>query len=187
MPHRPGPEPHVNPTQRARLFFALWPDAGVRVRLAEARDVLHAIHGGCAMQADSLHLTLAFLGDVELSLLPGLRGLARECSREPFTLALDRVGCWRHNHIAWAGASHTPEPLSRLVTGLTVGLTRMGVHPDGRPYTPHVTLLRNAECQKENPALKPIEWVARDFVLVRSTLRADGARYEEVGRWPLPG
>jgi len=73
-------------------------------------------------------------------------------------------------------------------------LKALGIDFDKRPYKPHITLLRKADCRKatdsesgnkKNPALEPIRWPARDFVLVKSSLRPDGARYEELGRWPL--
>jgi 2'-5' RNA ligase len=81
-----------------------------------------------------------------------------------------------------------------LVRALESGLGKRGIPFDKRPYKPHITLLRNGDCHKtfnpgeapnENPALKPVRWLARDYVLVKSSLRPDGARYEELGRWPL--
>jgi 2'-5' RNA ligase len=123
-----------------------------------------------------------------------------------FELSLDREACWRHNHIAHLGASQPPAALFDLVGRLSVNLKAAGIAFDARPFAPHVTLVRKADCARhlargkdgneagnevgneagnENPASGPIRWSARDFVLVRSSLRAEGARYEQLGRWPL--
>ena len=172
---------------RARVFFALWPDPGLRRALVRARDALHGNLSGRSMREDSLHLTLVFIGDISESRLSELTALAAALRVEAFDFRLDQAACWRHNRIGHLAASQIPEAMLALVQGLEQGLDRLELPYDQRPYRPHVTLVRNADCKNRNPALEPITWEARDFVLVRSTLRADGARYEELGRWPLLG
>jgi 2'-5' RNA ligase len=104
-----------------------------------------------------------------------------------FELLFDHTDCWRHNHVAHLGASQSPPALLQLVGQLEAGLDAAGIPFDRRPYVPHITLLRKADCNPkiENPAVAPIRWLARDFVLVRSSLRSGGALYEQMGRWPL--
>jgi 2'-5' RNA ligase len=58
---------------------------------------------------------------------------------------------------------------------------------DTRPFNPHVTLVRKAECAPLPDSTPIIDWQVEDFVLVRSTLAPDGSRYETIGRWPLAG
>lgn len=175
---------------RSRVFFALWPDAEVRRRLhALARD-LHTRLGGRLSRADSLHLTLLFVGEVEDDRLATLQGAAGRVEGRAFEMVLDQVSCWRHNRIAHAGPSSAPVPLLQLVDALGKALREAEIPCDARPFQAHVTLLRKADCMqfpaaKENPALPPILWSARDFVLVRSSLRPEGARYEQLTGWPL--
>lgn len=45
-----------------RLFFALWPDAATGDALSRTGKLLHQHWGGRLMRADTLHITLAFLG-----------------------------------------------------------------------------------------------------------------------------
>ena len=143
------------------------------------------------MRPDSLHLTLVFIGQVEEVRIADLKAMAGKLQPQSFETVFDRQECWRHNHIGHLGASETPPNLRALVMALETGLKAIGIGFDKRPYKPHITLLRKANCQKAgptengNPALAPILWPARDFVLVKSSLRPDGARYEELGRWPL--
>lgn len=142
------------------------------------------------MRPDTLHLTLVFIGQVAQERLPGLLEIAADVRVASFVLDFDLEACWRHNRIAHLGASRPPEALFALVRQLEGGLEAGGLAFDRRPYVPHVTLIRNAGCGvdrsgKENPAPEPVSWPVRDFVLVRSSLRPEGARYEQIGAWPL--
>lgn len=169
------------------MFFALWPAPAVRGKLDQAGRKLRVACGGRQMRANNLHLTLVFLGNVELSRLEALRAVAGEVRAAPFGLTLTRLGWWKHNRVAWAAPDVTPEPLAELVAQLQDGLRRAGFAFDDRPaYVPHVTLLRNARCEIEEwPPFGPLEWAAGEFVLVRSVTREEGATYEAIGRWTL--
>lgn len=170
-----------------RLFFALWPDAGVRRALDQAGSKLHAICDGRRMRAPNVHLTLVFLGNVALARLDELRALAGCVSGSPFSIKLDHLGWWRHNRVAWAAPQETPEALLGLVSRLQERLRNAGFVFDDRPvFAPHVTLLRNARCAGlEMPSLMPLEWAADAFVLVKSATTDAGAAYEVIGRWGL--
>ena len=180
---------------KSRVFFALWPDARVRERLAaEARNLQRRL-GGRATRPDTLHLTLLFIGDVDDSRLAGLIRAAERVESPGFVMCLDHAHCWRHNHIAYRGIRHPPAQLTDLVRLLAEQVERVGVGFDAKPFKPHVTLVRKADCdgfddsgnvETESPASDSVFWSARDFVLVKSSLRPDGARYEQLGRWPLP-
>lgn len=171
----------------ARLFFALWPDAGVRRVLDQAGSRLHAICGGRRMRAPNVHLTLVFLGSVALARLDELRAVAGRVSGASFSMTLDHLGWWRHNRVAWAAPQETPQALQGLVAQLQEGLRNAGFAFDDRPvFAPHITLLRNARCNGlEMPPLMPLEWAAGEFVLVKSATTDAGAAYEIIGRWGL--
>lgn len=172
------------PTTKLRLFFALWPDEGVRARLTDAAARLQALCGGRATRPESVHVTLAFLGYVEAERLPMIEALAAQIRGEPFCLVLDRFDYWRHNRIAWAGASATPPPLARLTADLREALRGCGIALDDRSYVPHATLVRDAVCPAI-PVADPIEWQVDEFVLVRSIPGRGGSRYQVVDRWKL--
>jgi 2'-5' RNA ligase len=173
--------------ERMRVFFALWPDAAVRDSLDAAAGKLHELRGGRRTHPDTLHLTLVFIGEIALDRLPELLTAAAGIAVPKFDVLLDRSDCWRHNRVAHLGASQSPPALLELVGQLESRLSAAAIPFDRRPYVPHITLLRKADCNPriENPALAPIRWPARDFVLVRSSLRSGGALYEQIGRWPL--
>lgn len=83
---------------RARVFFALWPDALTRDLLGQAaRQMQRALHGQ-RTRDDSIHLTLAFIGNVSVQRLPEL-AVPPLKDLKPFTLSLDRCGCWPRSQI----------------------------------------------------------------------------------------
>jgi 2'-5' RNA ligase len=168
-----------------RVFFALWPEQPVRQALLAAQRDFHAQVGGRCMRADTLHLTLLFIGEIKATQLPALIEAAGRVKTPPFQIEFDRLACWRHNHIAHLTCSQAPPALLALVGQIENEVVAMEVAFDRRNYHPHVTLIRQADCQKGNPASPVVNWQARDFVLLRSALGPEGAHYEQLGRWPL--
>ena len=168
-----------------RLFFALWPDAA-------AGDALHNLArraqqhcGGRVMARDSLHLTLAFLGDVAAECLAAAVLAANEVRSPGFELHLDRLGYWRHNKVAWAGCDSLPPALAGLAGSLAGSLRQQGFAIEERPFAPHVTLLRKAGSVFDEPAWSGVGWPVREFTLVESRLSSTGSRYAILQRWPL--
>jgi 2'-5' RNA ligase len=181
----------------ARVFLALWPTDEVRKRLAEEGNRLHGLLSGRVSRPDTLHLTLVFIGDLKRTRLPELCEQLRAVSSSNFQLELDLADCWRHNRIAYLMPSKPPSVLFELVTVLENTLDTLAIPFDRRPYKPHVTLLRKADCQKGNPAsgrvstspewrdLAAMTWAAKDFVLVESVPAINGAHYQILEQFPL--
>jgi 2'-5' RNA ligase len=184
-PAEPGlTEPRLAKPDTLRLFFALWPDDVTRAALNRTGKWLHQHWGGRRMRADTLHITLAFLGSTPVEQLDPLIACADTIQAGAFELILDQTGYWRHNRIGWLGASQTPPQHFELVDMLNAALQAAGFPVDARPHVPHVTLLRNT-ADGELPACVPVRWPVSDFVLVASRTEADGAHYEVIRRWPL--
>jgi 2'-5' RNA ligase len=166
-----------------RLFFALWPDAAVRRGLIQIRADLPRQHGRKPHPED-LHLTLAFLGEID----SGRRGCAEAAAEriraEPFLLRLDRVGYWARPRILWCGASECPESLLEVLAALNHGLLGCGFAPERRPFVPHLTLARKAPRIEAFDLDPPLDWPVADFVLVGSRL-GERPSYQVLRRWAL--
>lgn len=174
--------------QRLRVFFALWPPPGVAGALHRVAETIRAQAGGRAMARDTLHQTLAFIGEVPAGRVAQLRELAAGLSDCPAaTLTLDHLGYWRHNHIVWAAPTDPPPQLSRLAERLGQALEPAGFPVERRPFQPHLTLLRKVRTPPQLPDLPPLAWPVSEFVLAASDLGPEGARYRFLGRWPLAG
>jgi 2'-5' RNA ligase len=173
--------------ERRRVFFALWPDKAALERVDQIGKQLHAMGGGRRMRREGLHITLAFIGEVPAERIDILRQVAEQVVAPAFALRLDRLDCWRHKRIAWAGCSAPPLQLLTLVGQLFERLAGAGLPLEGGDYTAHVTLLRNVHCARCSPLpeFEPIDWAVSEFVLAESTLSPEGARYAVIGRWRL--
>jgi 2'-5' RNA ligase len=166
--------------RKRRVFFAVWPDSATASSLDQLGRLAHAQCAGRRMRRDTLHMTLAFIGEVPEARIEVLRQTAARLREAPFSLQIDRLDCWRHNRIVWAGCRQTPPPLSRLAGQLAA---ESGV-AEAREFAAHVTLLREAQCQPL-PGFAPIVWPVSEFVLVESKLSNKGAHYDIIDRWPL--
>lgn len=152
-------------------------------RLAEIAGEAAGRFGGRATRRDTIHLTLAFLGDVPESRLAELTEVAAGVRSAAFDLNLDRLGYWQHNHLLWAGGE-TPIALAELQAALSKALAGNGFRVDGagRNFVPHVTLVRKLPptCRlvpaQEMP-MPALPWSCQRFFLVRSRLSSSGSEY----------
>lgn len=166
-----------------RLFFALWPDPGIRSALLRARD--GGIQGARPTHPHDLHLTLVFVGDVAPETLPCIEAAGDDVVVSAFDLALRRVETWPRQRLLVAAPDETPQALFNLVSQLQQNLLPCGIEPEPRRYRPHVTLARRAA--RLDPAPLAVHWSAREFVLARSGVagRGHGGGYQVLRRWAL--
>lgn len=138
------------------------------------------------MRRETLHLTLAFIGGIAPERLAQLEDIAAAIGLPPFDLLFDRLQCLPRKRIAWASAGTLPAGLPELAANLKARLKTAGFRTEERPFSAHVTLLRNANCPAGTPDDSlHIEWPVRYFVLVESELKPEGASYRIIGSWPL--
>lgn len=171
-----------------RLFFALWPSADIRARIATATAVLSAHHsGGRRLNPARYHLTLKFLGDdVTLAVETSALNAAARIEAPPFSLRLDQAGSFRNRDIPiWLDPSEIPAELVYLDQVLRRAL---GERPRGQKlsFAPHLTVMREAKIPLPTVSIEPIEWRVDGFVLIRSVLRPK-ATYEILQSYPLRG
>ncbi|RPI47467.1 MAG: RNA 2',3'-cyclic phosphodiesterase [Betaproteobacteria bacterium] len=168
-----------------RLFFALWPDAGVREMLARWAEACNASVRGRATRTENLHATLAFLGEIAPQKLASLCTLGAEIQGSAFELTFDRLEYWPHNRIVYAGCSQAPAALGVLAEDLRARLGDDGYAVDSRPYVAHVTLVRDARRAPKGVLVEPVLWQVRDIALVESA-REDGTLvYRPIRRFTL--
>lgn len=168
-----------------RLFFALWPSAGLQENLFRLGGALLGPRRGRRVAAENLHLTLAFLGSVAPERRACYESAADQLRATPFTLTFSRSGCFRRNGILWAGPAVVPAALLELVADLNRGLAVCGFDPERRHYRAHLTLVRNVRRCPDDATFDPIDWKVDSFALIASHSQSDGARYEVLRRWSL--
>lgn len=168
----------------ARLFFALWPDAGVRDAILAVRQGFNA-EAARPLHPDDLHLTLAFLGSQPPDKLPCIESVGAAVRATAPVICLDRLGGWAGPRVSWLGAPSSPA-LTALVDQLWQGVARCGLSREPRAFCPHVTLHRKIRAIPERRLSAPIVWHPSSFVLAESVPAAGaGPRYRVRRRWPF--
>ena len=171
-----------------RLFFALWPDQAVRNEIRAITERFPRAHGRL-VPAQNVHITLAFLGQVEDQVCKALRTGAATIHTGPFDLTLEQLGWWKRSRILWLGTHSVPAELEQLVRALKSMLKSLGLgHSiDDRDFVPHVTLMRDVRKPDLSQPVTPIYWKVDRFVLVESVTEPSGPTYRLVDQWKLPG
>ena len=168
----------------ARLFFALQPSSDDLDRLARALpDDLDA---GRVIPRENLHVTLAFLGDVDTELEAAAREAAAGVQAPPVTLSFTALAHWSGSRTRVLVPEAIPAEAQTLRGELARRLRERGVPFDARIWRPHLTVARKARPAEEVP-VEPLLFRFREFVLVHSRTDPAGARYVAIGRWRLQG
>jgi 2'-5' RNA ligase len=158
---------HGMPAGTLRLFTALWPDDASRAAIERWQGQWEWPRRAGIVEADRLHLTLHFLGDIEASLVPSLTKALR-IPFEPFQLELGHAAVWP-NGVAVLEPHSKPAQLLALHERIAVALAALSIPLDARPYRPHITLARRAFGARPPPQSPGLQWRAESgFVLVRS-------------------
>jgi 2'-5' RNA ligase len=168
---------------KQRIFFALWPDLAAREALAALSAQTARRCGGRSVPAGNLHLTLAFLGDVDTARVEDARRAAATVRARPFDLVLDRLGSFRRARVAWAGCQAPDSALLQLAAALAQALRNEAFVLEARPFSPHLTLVRDLRDALRDDAMIPVGWRAQSLALVESDRRSGG--YRTLEQWPL--
>jgi 2'-5' RNA ligase len=172
-----------------RLFFALWPDAATRARIANAAVTLRLTGEARRVPAENYHLTLAFVGEVATSQLAVLQQIGRAQRATGCTINFDACEHWQETQAVVAAARQIPAALIELWTRLRqdlaahqAALNPSRQHPSLRA---HVTLARKVAQAPVLQAMSPFYWSVQSFSLVRSDTSGAHSVYTVVDTWPL--
>ena len=150
MPNSELPTDSTNPVaaEPRRLFIALWLDAGLQGKLhalggellgnCSMRCSTSAIPGvvtgsrGRRIPQENLHITLAFLGSVDVEHQACLERVASTIQTPAFTLTLDQAGFWPRKGILWAGGT-PPDRAARAGARAPSGTGRLRVRTGYAP------------------------------------------------------
>lgn len=171
-----------------RLFFALWPDAGTAAQLMDWARAAQVLCGGRMMRPETLHMTLAFLGETPSDAARRLAHEARGWSVSLGPLVLRDFGRFKGPRIVWAGpaaAGGRVAWLDALYDGLWSRLEQCGWGRPAGVFRPHVSLLRNAGPGDTRLLSAPaVAWPATRCVLVASRPQKGVAHYDVLASLP---
>ncbi len=175
------------PTQR--VFFALWPDDAARQQIMDCfRQSVFASKPGRLVTAENLHLTLHYMGQLELPVIAQLQQAAAQIEQPVFSLRLDQFGSFPSAGVLWLGCTHMPEALIHLHQTLANELLAVGIEPEQRAFQPHITLMRrykNSVTTEASQFEQPLSWTVSRFALLESVSSKQGVYYRPLAVYPL--
>jgi RNA 2',3'-cyclic 3'-phosphodiesterase len=124
-----------------RLFVAIDIPEEIKAALTQFTRELPAARW---VPADQLHLTLRFIGDAGPQAFTAIKDALSVIQFHPFQLALHGTGHFppgTHPRVLWVGVKEDPQ-LRQLYQDLELALLEVGIPPEERPFSPHLTLAR---------------------------------------------
>lgn len=186
--------------ETVRSFIAIDIGDEMRERLDELQRKLKKVHANVRwVKLKSVHLTLAFLGDVPPEKIDPLKAALDHTCRgiRCFELKVTGTGTFGrsgHPRVIWAGIGENPDLLT-LQKKISDSLLAVEVDIDRKPFFPHLTLGRVKAVDRHIPSLlKKLEnYAVTDFgsisasgvELMKSDLTPRGADYAVLHSSPL--
>lgn len=174
-----------------RLFVAIRPPQHIRTQLM---SLMGGINGARWQSEDQLHLTLRFIGEVERHVADDLATALTSVHHPGFEIALSGIGSFGRRGqpgALWAGVTPHDE-LKPLHKKIDQACQRAGLPPEGRAYSPHITLARLKRGAgpvdhfiEASGGLSSEPFRVDSFCLYESQLTPEGAVYEAVERYAL--
>jgi 2'-5' RNA ligase len=187
--------------QRVRTFIAV--EMSEEVRAAAARVIRRLARCEANLkwvEPENMHLTLKFLGEVDTLEIPEVcRAVAEAVTEVPsFSFDLAGVGAFpkiERPRTVWLGVTSGAEGLIELHKRIEKGLKKLGYPPEGRKFSPHLTLGRArragpglAELSKLLPTLadeKAGTTVVDEVTVFSSELTREGPIYQALSHAEL--
>ena len=190
--------------EQARCFVALELPPEVKLALAGANEMLQRDVKAPVkwVDADSIHLTLKFLGNVPMGRLEELQSALRKACAETTAVRLQLAspGAFPrvdNPRVIWVGLKGDCEELGLLAERIEAAMAELGFPREARRFSPHLTLGRVREGATNDArhsitsalrSAEPVQAAAFEIAevsLMRSHLSPNGARYTCLGRVAL--
>ncbi len=181
-----------------RLFVAIDLNENVIERISSVQEKLRSGDFDLKLvEADNLHLTLKFLGEVDQKQNAHIEKLVSEAVKEfqGFTLSFHGIGYFgseRYMRVIWAGVKEGGEQFVKLAQSLDMKLSF--IRKDEHEPSPHLTIARvrsgrNSEIlAREISSLRDVkigEVHVKEIKLKHSLLTPQGPIYSDVKVFPL--
>jgi 2'-5' RNA ligase len=174
-----------------RLFTGLELPRTVGQTLSQLRG---GLPGARWIDPENYHITLRFIGDVDDALAREIAFMLGQVKRPPFELRLDGLTSFggRKPRAVVASVPAVP-PLVELQAEQERLMQRVGLPPEGRKFTPHVTVARLRESSSRQVAdylaarglFRTEDFDVSRFVLFSSRASVGGGPYIVEAAYPL--
>lgn len=174
-----------------RLFIGLEIPREVGALISGLRG---GLPGARWIDVENYHITLRFLGDIDEPMADEAADTLWDIRRAPFPLMLDGVKSFgsRKPHSIFASVEPS-QPLMALQADIERRMQRIGLPPESRRFTPHVTVARVRGCSSSVIAnylglrgfFRAGPFMAERFVLFSSRASQGGGPYIVEEAYPL--
>ncbi|HZS84306.1 MAG TPA: RNA 2',3'-cyclic phosphodiesterase [Stellaceae bacterium] len=175
-----------------RLFVGIVLPPELRLRLSLLRG---GVPGAKWVDPGNFHLTLRFIGEVDEGVASDIDAALAQIRASRFELTLSGVGHFGNGEMPralWIGVEKNAA-LTQVHDKVENALMRLGLSPEARRYTPHVTLARLKQATvprvqqflSEHALFRAAPFTVERFSLIASYLTKSGSIYEEQADYPL--
>ena len=186
-------------TEQIRAFIAIELPTELRLALSQLQAQLKSSRQSSVkwVDADSVHLTLKFLGNIASDSINEITRAMEEAAQgvPPFYLEVKGLGAFpnlKRVQVAWVGIGGEVDKLSQLQQRIESNLAPLGFTPESRAFTAHLTLGRARNQASLNDRQRLGQLIAEtkfeagaikvDTInLMRSQLTREGAIYSQIG------
>ncbi len=193
-----------------RIFVGIDLASELRTRIARFIEGVQGFAPDARwVRAESLHITLKFVGEQTLEQVEALGLALRRVESSAFEIRCGGYGFFptaKAARVFWIGV-HTGPELAALAKSVDAVAAELGIECEERAYSPHLTLARAgrgsgsprwrksdgtnivfAKLEKRVSDMGELElgtMTAREFVLYQSQLSSGGSKYTKLQRFPL--
>ncbi len=173
--------------------------------LDKISDILHVLKKGCPdvrwVRAESIHLTLKFLGNIDAKRLDSLTLELADLPGAPLSLSMGRPGGFpnlKRPRVVWLGLEGDTEGLVSMQEAIEKRCANIGLPEEKRGFSPHLTLGRikggrAADLESLSALLDKIDtsgippFVAGALYIYESILKSTGVEYKKLKSFALRG
>jgi RNA 2',3'-cyclic 3'-phosphodiesterase len=176
-----------------RLFVGIALPADIRLTLG---TLCAGLVGARWISTENMHMTLRFIGDVEPDGATELDAALSDIHAPSFEMQLSEIGHFANKsrlRALWVGVASNPA-LNHLQGKVAAAAMRAGFQPEGRKFTPHVTLARFraqrvdlTDYLEANGAFNIAPFPVERITLFESHLGHGGANYIALKEYALGG
>ncbi|MDP8240449.1 MAG: RNA 2',3'-cyclic phosphodiesterase [Candidatus Hatepunaea meridiana] len=189
----------MNKSDYVRAFIALETQESVKRAIREVQDKLRVVSGARVtwVRSVGVHLTLKFLGDVEVSQLSEIEASIRDSASRisPFNITTTNTGGFpnlKKPRVLWLGVDGGRQ-LLELQNNIEKALEPLGFPMERKKFHPHLTIGRvksiNRDCilagKMTEFGFQKITWEINEVRLMSSILKPDGAEYGIIANIPI--
>jgi len=192
-----------------RIFIAIDLDPEIRARIAR---FLEGVRGFAPearwVRAESLHITLKFIGEQKPEQVEAIRERLRQVKGVSMDIRFGGHGFFpsaKAPRVFWIGVESGPQ-LAELARSIDAAVAELGVAREERAFSPHLTLARGgggsgsprwrrddgpnttfAVLERRLAAMPELDFgtmTAREFCLYQSQLSPGGSKYTKLEKYP---